>query len=176
MHSAANHEWLQWKQCYKRHADRQDRQTDETDRQTCRQTDGPQIVHTLCWGVIASTRPTKIRWETSSSHAYANPGAFAGRSMCNTLLPTQILHITKSCIKYSCNKNMMTNNVKQEYQLQQWKTNITWTFYDFPILSTKCDVSHKQWHLASITLPFQLLSTCYSVSYTHLTLPTIYSV
>ena len=75
IYSLANHERLQREQTATRDSKNADRL---------------QTVHTLCWGVIASTRPTKIRWDTSSSQAYANPGAFAGRSMCNTLLQTQI--------------------------------------------------------------------------------------
>jgi len=73
--SLANHDWIQWKQ-------------------NQQQTHSMPTVLTLCWGVIASTRPTKIRWDTSSSQAYANPGALAGRSMCNTLLQAHIVHTT----------------------------------------------------------------------------------
>ena len=40
----------------------------------------------LTRGVMASMRPTNTRWETSSSHAYANPGALLGRRMCRVLL------------------------------------------------------------------------------------------
>ena len=47
---------------------------------------------TLCWGVIASIRPMNTRWETSSNHAYAKPGALAGRKICKVLLKVKEHH------------------------------------------------------------------------------------
>ena len=47
---------------------------------------------TLCCVVMASMRPMKTRCEMSSSHAYENAGAFAGRRMWNVLLKTHVVY------------------------------------------------------------------------------------